>query len=56
MVRQLMGEIGPDELPMAARVAYGAVLGFQVCRLATAESETRAAWRDFRDAPRPWAT
>jgi inorganic triphosphatase YgiF len=55
MVRQLMGEIDSEELPTAARVAYGAVLGFQVCRLATAETETRAAWRDFRNAPLPWA-
>jgi CHAD domain-containing protein len=55
MVQQLMAEIGSEELPATAHVAYGAVLGFQVCRLATAETETRAAWRDFRDAPLPWA-
>ena len=56
MVRHLMAELGSDELPTAGRLAFGAVLGFQACRLAGAESEIRAAWRDFRDATRPWTS
>jgi inorganic triphosphatase YgiF len=51
---RLVAELRLDTLPPPAREAAGAVLGWQACRLAAAESEIRAAWRDFRDAPRPW--
>ena len=50
----LMAGLGLDAMPAAAREAIGAVLGWQACRLANAEGEVRAAWRDFRNTPRPW--
>jgi inorganic triphosphatase YgiF len=53
--RHLMAELPRDAMPASAREALGAVLGWQACRLASAETEVWAAWRDFRDAPRPWA-
>jgi inorganic triphosphatase YgiF len=53
--RHLVAELALDTMPAAAREALGAVLGWQACRLAASESEVRTAWRDFRDAPRPWA-
>jgi triphosphatase len=53
--RHLIAELALDGMPVPAREALGAVLGWQACRLASAETEVSAAWRDFRDAPRPWA-
>ena len=53
--RHLLAELAPEAMPAPAREALGAVLGWQACRLASAETEVRAAWRDFRDAARPWA-
>jgi triphosphatase len=53
--RHLMAELARDAMPAPAREAVGAVLGWQACRLASAETEARTAWRDFRDASRPWA-
>jgi triphosphatase len=53
--RHLMAELALDAMPAPAREALGAVLGWQACRLGSAETEVRAAWRDFRDAARPWA-
>ena len=53
--RQLAAELALDSMPAPGREALGAVLGWQACRLATAEMEVRAAWREFRDAPCPWA-
>jgi triphosphatase len=53
--RHLMAELALDAMPAPAREAVGAVLGWQACRLASAETEVRAAWRDFRAAARPWA-
>ena len=53
--RHLIAELAVDGMPVPAREALGAVLGWQACRLASAETEVSAAWRDFRDAPRPWA-
>jgi triphosphatase len=53
--RHLMAELPLDGMPAAGREALGAVLGWQACRLAGAEAEIRAAWRDFCDGQRPWA-
>jgi inorganic triphosphatase YgiF len=53
--RHLLAELAPDAMPAAAREAFGAVLGWQAARLASSETEVRAAWRDFRDVARPWA-
>jgi CHAD domain-containing protein len=53
--RHLMAELALDGMPAPGREALGAVLGWQACRLATAEKEVRAAWREFRDATCPWA-
>jgi triphosphatase len=53
--RHLMAELAPDSMPAPAREALGAVLGWQACRLASAETEVCGVWREFRDAPRPWA-
>src|SRR5262245_29302939 len=50
----LMAGLGLDAMPAPAREAIGAVLGWQACRLANAEGEIRAAWRDFRNTPHPW--
>src|SRR5262249_13462684 len=52
--RHLMTGLVLGPVPPPAREAIGAVLGWQACHLANAEGEVRAAWRDFRNTPRPW--
>jgi inorganic triphosphatase YgiF len=49
----LAAELPLDAMPAPAREALGAVLGWQACRLVSAETEVCAAWRDFRDVSRP---
>jgi inorganic triphosphatase YgiF len=53
--RQLIAQLPLDAMSSDSRQALGAVLGWQACWLRYGENELRAAWRVFRDAPRPWA-
>jgi triphosphatase len=53
--RQLMAQLPLDAMSADSRQALGAVLGWQACWLRYGENDLRAAWREFRDAPRPWS-
>ena len=53
--RQLIAQLPLDTMSADSRQAVGAVLGWQACWLRCGEKELRAAWRVFRDAPRPWS-
>lgn len=53
--RQLIAQLPTEGVSAESREALGAVLGWQACWLRCGESDLRAAWRAFRDAPRPWS-
>jgi triphosphatase len=52
--RELTARFTTDAMPAAGREALGAVIGWQAHAVIGTESELRAAWRTFRDAPVPW--
>jgi triphosphatase len=53
--RQLIAQLPLDAMSADSRQALGAVLGWQACCLRYGENELRAAWRVFRESPRPWS-
>jgi CHAD domain-containing protein len=53
--RQLITQLPTDAMSAGGRQALGAVLGWQACWLQSGERDLQAAWRTFRDAPRPWS-
>jgi triphosphatase len=53
--RHLIAQLPTDAMSADGRQALGAVLGWQACWLQSGERDLQAAWRTFRDAPRPWS-
>jgi triphosphatase len=53
--RHLIAQLPTGAMSADGRQALGAILGWQACWLQSGESDLQAAWRTFRDAPRPWS-
>jgi triphosphatase len=52
---QLIAQLPTEAISADSRQALGAVLGWQASWLRCGERDLRAAWRVFRQAPRPWS-